>query len=165
MACHTWLRDNAQPVKSSTLGLNYVYFQPLYNQHLQKSIKTNNFILCRINTYEKQGGGGRLWLTSYRDTGIRPSQQSGEGSGNDQRYASGVEGYLRLRTNNLELPYDLHRSVTGPSIGCSIVAPVRRDSIKFAFSAKYHFAGRSASSISIKRGLYFNPSACRIIVS
>jgi len=62
-------------------------------------------------------------------------------------------------------PYDRHRSVTGPSIGCTISPPVRRASIKFAFNAKYHFAGRSASSISISRGLCFNPSACRIIVS
>jgi len=63
------------------------------------------------------------------------------------------------------LPYERQRKVTGPSIGCAIGAPVRRDSIKFAFSAKYHFAGRSASSISINRGLCFNPSACWIIVS
>ena len=63
------------------------------------------------------------------------------------------------------LPYERQRKVTGPSIGCAIGAPVRRDSIKFAFSAKYHFAGRSASSINIKRGLCFNPSACWIIVS
>ena len=61
--------------------------------------------------------------------------------------------------------YDLHLSVTGPVIGCSIPVPVRRDSSKFAFNAKYHFAGRSASSISINFGSCFNPSACRIIVS
>src|SRR6266852_6507473 len=60
---------------------------------------------------------------------------------------------------------DRQRSVTGPLIGCTIGAPVRRDSRRFAFNAKYHFACRSASSISIKRGLYFNPSACWIIVS
>ena len=62
------------------------------------------------------------------------------------------------------LPYERQRKVTGPSIGCAIGAPVRRDAIKFAFSAKYHFAGRSASSININRGLCFNPSACWIIV-
>ena len=61
--------------------------------------------------------------------------------------------------------YDRQRNVTGPSIGCAISAPVLRASIKFAFNAKYHFAGRSASSMSISRGLCFNPSACRIIVS
>src|SRR5260370_24228636 len=61
--------------------------------------------------------------------------------------------------------HDRQRNVTGPSIGCTIGAPVRRDSIRLAFSAKYHFAGRSASSISINRGLCFNPSACWIIVS
>ena len=61
--------------------------------------------------------------------------------------------------------YERQRSVTGPSIGCNIGAPVLRDSIKLAFSAKYHFAGRSASSISINRGLCFNPSACWIMVS
>src|SRR6266404_102297 len=65
----------------------------------------------------------------------------------------------------LSTSYDLHRSVTGPVIGCAIAAPVRRDSNKFAFSAKYHFAGRSASSISINFGSCFNPSACLIIVS
>src|SRR6267154_2506718 len=59
---------------------------------------------------------------------------------------------------------DRHRNVTGPSIGCTIGAPVRRDSIKLAFSAKYHFAARSASSISINRGLCFKPSACWIMV-
>ena len=69
------------------------------------------------------------------------------------------EGFLPI------LPYERQRKVTGPSIGCAIGAPVRRDSIKFAFSAKYHFAGRSASSISINRGLCFSPSACWIIVS
>src|SRR5882757_3502693 len=63
------------------------------------------------------------------------------------------------------LLHDRHLNVTGPSIGCTIAPPVRRDSIRLAFSAKYHFAGRSASSISINRGLCFNPSACRIIVS
>src|SRR5260370_37666548 len=61
--------------------------------------------------------------------------------------------------------HDRHRSVTGPFIGWTICAPVRRDSISFAFNAKYHFAGRSASSMSIKCGLCFSPSACRIIVS
>src|SRR6266436_3069365 len=63
------------------------------------------------------------------------------------------------------LLHDRHLNVTGPSIGCTIASPVRRDSIRLAFSAKYHFAGRSASSISISRGLCFNPSACWIIVS
>jgi len=63
------------------------------------------------------------------------------------------------------LSQDRQCSVTGPFIGCAIAAPVRRDSSRLAFSPKYHFAGRSASSISIRRGLCFNPSACRIIVS
>jgi hypothetical protein len=61
--------------------------------------------------------------------------------------------------------YDRQRSVTGPAIGCTIGTPVRRDSIRLAFNPKYHFAGRSASSISIKCGSCFSPSACRIIVS
>jgi len=60
---------------------------------------------------------------------------------------------------------DRQCSVTGPLMGWTIAAPVRRDSSRFAFNPKYHFAGRSASSISINRGLCFNPSACRIIVS
>ena len=50
-------------------------------------------------------------------------------------------------------------------MGCSIGNPLRLASIKFCFNVKYHFAGRSASSISINRGLCFNPSACWIIVS
>ncbi len=56
--------------------------------------------------------------------------------------------------------YDRHRSVTGPCTGCATGSPVRRDSKRFAFRAKYHFAGRSASSISIRCGWYCNPSAC-----
>jgi hypothetical protein len=61
--------------------------------------------------------------------------------------------------------HDLHLNVTGPVIGCTIPDPVRRASNKFAFNPKYHFAGRSASSISINFGSCFNPSACLIIVS
>src|ERR1700722_15817418 len=63
------------------------------------------------------------------------------------------------------LVYERQWSVTGPLIGCGNGSPVRRDSIRFAFSAKYHFAGRSASSINIKCGLCFKPSACWIMVS
>src|SRR6266404_4383923 len=71
-----------------------------------------------------------------------------------------------LNSSTLKLsPHDLHRKVTGPSNGCTISTPVRRDSIKFAFNPKYHLAGRSASSININFGSCFNPSACRIIVS
>ena len=62
-------------------------------------------------------------------------------------------------------PYDRHRSVTGPLIGWAIVVPVRLASSKLAFSPKYHLAGRSASSISMRRGSCLRPSACRIIVS
>src|SRR5712692_8544291 len=63
------------------------------------------------------------------------------------------------RSGRPTLCYDRQRNVTGPSIGCTIAAPVRRDSIRLAFSAKYHFARRSASSISINRELCFTPSA------
>ena len=54
---------------------------------------------------------------------------------------------------------------TGPSIGCFIASPVRSASSRACFSAKYHFAGLSASSISISAGSNFNPSACWIIVT
>jgi hypothetical protein len=50
-------------------------------------------------------------------------------------------------------------SVTGPLKGCSPV-PFSRA----CFNAKYHFAGLSASSISISPGLNRSPSACSIIV-
>src|SRR5712664_3619431 len=78
--------------------------------------------------------------------------------------SNGTEDFLIL-TSLPPSSHDRHLKVTGPSIGCTIAAPVRRDSIKLAFKAKYHFAGRSASSMSINRGLCFNPSACWIIVS
>ena len=48
-------------------------------------------------------------------------------------------------------------SVTGPSIGCS---PVPRN--RACFSAKYHFAGLSASSISISAGPKRSPVAPEI---
>ena len=70
-----------------------------------------------------------------------------------------------LSLSHPPVAHDRQCSVTAPFIGCTIAAPVRRDSSKPAFSPKYHFAGRSASSINISRGLCFNPSACRIIVS
>jgi hypothetical protein len=34
------------------------------NEHLQNSIKTNSFNSFTINTYEKPGEGGVLWLTN-----------------------------------------------------------------------------------------------------
>src|ERR1700759_4802938 len=50
-------------------------------------------------------------------------------------------------------------SVTGPLKGCSPVP------FSLAcFKAKYHFAGLSASSISISPGLNRSPSACSTIV-
>ena len=58
----------------------------------------------------------------------------------------------------------LHLSVTGPAIGCFISAPVRFASRCAAFNWKYHFAGRSASSISIRCGLCCKPSACSSMV-
>ena len=61
--------------------------------------------------------------------------------------------------------YDRQCSVTGPSTGWTIGVPFLLDSSRFAFNPKYHFAGRSASSISINRGLCFSPSACWIMVS
>jgi len=75
------------------------------------------------------------------------------------------DGYSYVSLSHLRDSHDRQCSVTGPFIGCVIAAPVRRDSSKFAFKPKYHFACRSASSINISRGLCFNPSACRIIVS
>jgi len=72
---------------------------------------------------------------------------------------------FRFSCLDFRLFQDRQCKVTGPFIGCTIAAPVRRDSNKFAFNPKYHFAGRSASSINISRGLCFNPSACKIIVS
>jgi hypothetical protein len=69
---------------------------------------------------------------------------------------------LTLEAKNF---YQLRQcKVTGPSKGFLISVPVFRDSVKFCFNAKYHFAGRSASSISINRGLSRSPSACWIIV-
>src|SRR5882762_3373363 len=58
----------------------------------------------------------------------------------------------------------LHFSVTAPAIGCFISSPLRRASRYACFSWKYHFAGRSASSMSIRCGLCFNPSDCSSIV-
>src|SRR5438445_233139 len=58
----------------------------------------------------------------------------------------------------------LHFSVTGPAIGCFISTPVRLASRCAALSPKYHFAGRSASSINIKCGLCFKPSLCSSMV-
>ena len=43
----------------------------------------------------------------------------------------------------------------GRRMGCFISPPVRRESSRDCFSAKYHFAGRSASSMSIRCGLCF----------
>ena len=54
----------------------------------------------------------------------------------------------------------LHFSVTGPASGFFISDPVFRDSSSAAFNPKYHLAGRSASSISIRCGLCFRPSDC-----
>src|ERR1017187_7333423 len=51
-----------------------------------------------------------------------------------------------------------HLNVTGPPIGCRNSPPVFFISRYALFSPKYHFAGRSASSISMRCGLYFSPS-------
>src|SRR5205807_9298830 len=58
----------------------------------------------------------------------------------------------------------LHFNVTGPAIGCFISVPVRFASRCAAFNPKYHFVGRSASSICIKCGLCFSSSDCLSIV-
>src|SRR5258706_11022889 len=58
----------------------------------------------------------------------------------------------------------LHFSVSGPVRGCFISPPVRFASRCAAFNWKYHFAGRSASSISMRCGLCFRPSACSSMV-
>src|SRR5437868_9002705 len=57
---------------------------------------------------------------------------------------------------------DRQCSVTGPSMGCTMGAPVRRDSSRLAFRAKYHFAWRSASSMSIRRGLCLDRKSTRL---
>src|ERR1700730_2265213 len=57
-----------------------------------------------------------------------------------------------------------HFKMTGPVNGCFISPPVLRASKYAAFNPKYHFAGRSASSISIRCGLRFNPSDCLSMV-
>ena len=75
---------------------------------------------------------------------------------------------LRSGTPSLRMTEEfqlLHFNVTGPLMGCRISAPVRRVSRYSFFNWKYHFAGRSASSISIRCGLCFRPSACFSIVS
>src|SRR5580700_9789121 len=69
--------------------------------------------------------------------------------------------HLPARPNPVACCFQLLQcSVTGPAIGCS---PVPRS--RACFSAKYHFAGLSASSISISAGPYFSPAACSTIVS
>src|SRR5260370_31506463 len=109
---------------------------------------------------KNRGRGPLLWLTRHMKKGVCPERAHRVQGPLFKWYG----GFLYILT--LLLPaHDRHLSVTGPSIGCTIGVPVRRDSSKFAFSAKYHFAGRSASSISINRGLYFNPPTCSIIAS
>src|SRR6266852_5799886 len=117
-------------------------------------------------TLTKNMGGGSLWLTKHPNEDAYP----GRARRVEESLCKWWEGFSYFL---ISLPpyfltsssHDRQRNVTGPSIGCTIGPPVRRDSIRLAFSAKYHFAGRSASSISINRGLCFNPSACWIIVS
>ncbi len=86
-----------------------------------------------------------------------------------------ADRFLTNRSSLLPTPYCLfptpcpsqllHLSVTGPSIGCFIGPPDLSDSSRACFSAKYHFAGLSASSISISAGSNFSPSACWIMVT
>jgi hypothetical protein len=52
------------------------------------------------------------------------------------------------------------RRVTGPVNGCSNSPPRTAICKRACFNAKYHFAGRSASSISISDGLKRKPCAC-----
>ena len=108
------------------------------------------------------GGGGRLTpslLAVFRLSYFvfRFSTFSGPPV---QRHGPGSTGTLACAPI-----HDRQCNVTGPLIGCTNSTPVRLDSSKLAFNPKYHLAGRSASSISISRGLCFNPSACWIIVS
>src|SRR6516162_4024014 len=66
-------------------------------------------------------------------------------------YTGGAVHYLR------------HFSVTGPSMGWLNSPPLSLSS-HACLSWKYHLAGRSASSMSIRWGLYCKPSDCNSMV-
>lgn len=123
--------------------------------------------LCRKTTGVDYSGRPRGAL-NWPERG-RPSQGLGPcGTGSPDRLVPSPTGLRvpydnaacdRFRAPPKRALHDRQRSVTGPSMGCLIGAPVRRDSNRLAFNPKYHFAGRSASSINISRGECCNPSA------
>ncbi len=93
--------------------------------------------------------------------------RSDHGPGSDRRDHRAIRDSCQLsRLRFVHLQLRQCRS-TGPSIGCfNLGAPGLASetwdpaSSRACFSAKYHLAGLSASSISIRLGLCFSPSAC-----
>ncbi len=108
-----------------------------------------------------QGHGS---LTAERTAGARVASLRAVVSPSRERPAN-VGHPRHWRGKSLEGASSRQRRVTGPSIGCCIARPLSSASSRARFNAKYHFAGRSASSISIRPGLNLSPSACCTMVS